>query len=172
MQMRSRSCQLLRISFVASICFLGGCQYDPWADGFLKGPAADKDLVGTYRVDSDTLTRHIPIGTTSSNLSISRAAEIVLSADHKVQFSHVPEVDDRTEKPCVISGVGTWELLNSNYTAVFVQIQRTDYPPSGDGCGPERNQELNLYGKKPPYKLHITIGDPDTGDALQFEKVR
>jgi len=27
-----------------------------------------------------------------------------------------------------------------------------------------------LYGKKSPYKLHITIGDPDSGDAVQFEK--
>ena len=35
---------------------------------------------------------------------------------------------------------------------------------------PTHNGELMLYGSKPPYKLHITIGDPDAGDAMQFEK--
>jgi hypothetical protein len=55
---------------------------------------------------------------------------------------------------------------------VDVQIQRPDYRPSIDGCGAAYGEELMLYGKKPPFKLHITIGDPDSGDALQFEKVR
>jgi len=37
-------------------------------------------------------------------------------------------------------------------------------------CKGDFGYELMLYGKKPPYKLHITIGDPDSGDAVQFEK--
>jgi hypothetical protein len=37
-------------------------------------------------------------------------------------------------------------------------------------CKGEFDYELELYGGKPPYKLHITIGDPDSGDAVQFEK--
>ena len=37
-------------------------------------------------------------------------------------------------------------------------------------CKGDFAYELMLYGKKSPYKLHITIGDPDSGDAVQFER--
>jgi hypothetical protein len=96
----------------------------------------------------------------------------VLSADHKAQFLHVPEIDNRPAiKTCVITGTGSWHLArNDNYTVVNVEIQREDYRRSVDGCEPTYYGQLMLYGKNPPYKLHITIGDPDSGDAVQFEK--
>jgi hypothetical protein len=172
MYMRSRPHQVFGIIFLASICLLTGCQYDPWADGFLRSQAAEKDLIGTYRINSDTLTRHILIPMTTTELPLNPDAEIVLSADHKVTFFHVSEVNDRTNKSCVVSGAGTWQQVVTRFAVVFVQIQRTDNPAPGDTCGREYNEELNLYGKKPPYKLLITIGDPDSGDVLQFEKVR
>jgi len=52
-----------------------------------------------------------------------------------------------------------------------VQIQRNVDRPSVDGCEPTYYGQLMLYGKQSPYKLHITIGDPDSGDAMQFEKI-
>ena len=130
------------------------------------------DLVGTYRVNLDTLSRHILIPMTKTELPISNDAEIVLSADHTATFLHVSEVDDRANKGCVISGAGTWQQIVTRFAFVSVLIQRTDDPSSRDSCGQEYTEELNLYGKKPPYKLLITIGDPDSGVVLQFEKVR
>jgi hypothetical protein len=172
MNTRSQSIPWLRVFAIVFICFLSGCQYDPWADGFLTSQASEKDLVGTYRVNSDTLTRHILIPMTTTELPISGDAEIVLSADHKATFFHVSAVDYGANKACVISGTGTWQQIVTRFAFVSAQIQRTDNPSSGDSCGREYNEELNLYGKKPPYKLLITIGDPDSGDVLQFEKVR
>ncbi len=32
------------------------------------------------------------------------------------------------------------------------------------------SQEINLYGERPPYRLHVTIGDPDSGNAVQFAR--
>jgi hypothetical protein len=174
MSFRSRLRQWLTVTAIGSICFwLSGCQFDPWADGFLKKPPAESDLVGTYRIDADTLSRRISFPTSASTLPIGKDAEISLTADHNVQFFRVPEFDYVTMKSCVISGAGTWRLgRNDSYVVVDVQIQRPDYRPSIDGCGAAYGEELMLYGKKPPFKLHITIGDPDSGDALQFEKVR
>jgi len=37
-------------------------------------------------------------------------------------------------------------------------------------CKGDFGYELQLYGKRPPYKLPITIADPDSGDVVQFEK--
>ena len=39
------------------LCFaslpLVGCQYDPWAGGFLTGQSSEKDIAGTYRIHSE-----------------------------------------------------------------------------------------------------------------------
>jgi hypothetical protein len=152
-------------------CFLVGCQHDPWADRFLKNHPAEGELVGTYRIDSETLARRVSIPISTKTLTVSRDAEIVLSANHEVQFMQVPEIDQRATQTCVINGSGSWQLSrNDDYAVVNVQIQRKDYGPSMDGCGPTYYGQLMLYGRKSPYKLHITIGDPDSGDAMQFEK--
>ncbi len=169
---RSRPRQCLRAIGIGSLCwFLAGCQYDPWAGRFLTNQPAERDVVGTYKVDSDTLARGVSIPVSSKSLSISRDAEIVLSADHIAQYLHVPEIDMSITKTCVISGTGSWQLgRNDDYIVVNVEIQRKDYRESVDGCEPTYHGQLMLYGKDPPYKLHITIGDPDSGDAVQFEK--
>jgi hypothetical protein len=164
--------QLLRAIGIGFLCFfLFSCQYDPWADGFLTTQPAEIDLVGTYRVDWESLTRRISIPMTTKTLSISRDAEIVLSANHKAEFVHVPEVNDASKSTCVISGTGSWQPgRNDSFFVVLVQIQRKDYRQSMDGCEPTYSGALMLYGKKPPYKLHLTISDPDLGDAVQFER--
>jgi len=168
-----RLSRLLRATGIGFIClFLGGCQYDPWADGFLQNRPVETDLVGTYRVDADTLARRISIPwSRKTTISIERQAEITLYANHKAQFLHVPQVDDFVRQVCVINGNGSWELgRNDHYADVAVQIYRADYHQSVDGCEPTYDGVLMLYGSKPPYKLHVTIGDPDAGDAMQFEK--
>jgi hypothetical protein len=163
-----------RVTATAIGCLCGfwvGCQSDPWANSFLKGQPAENNLVGTYRVDSDTLTRRISVQETKKELSISRGAEIELLPDHKARFSQVPEIDESARETWVISGTGSWQLnRNDGYAVVNVQIQRRDYRRSVDACEPTYYGQLMLYGKKLPYKLHITIGDPDSGDALQFER--
>ena len=128
--------RLLRATGIGFLClFLVGCQYDPWADRFLKNRPAETNLVGTYRVDADTLARRISIPWSSKTISIDRDAEITLYADHKAQFLHVPELDVFTRQECVISGIGLWQLgRNDHYVDVAVQIQRTDYHQSVDGC--------------------------------------
>ena len=157
---------------IGLVCgFLAGCQYNPWANGFLKAQPAEGDLVGTYKVDSDTLTRKFSIPMNSKILPISRDARIELAADHKVQFLQIPDVDEFAQRVCVISGTGSWQVnRNDDYAVIDVKIQRKDESRLHDECSPTYDGELMLYGLKPPYKLHITMGDPDSGDALQFEK--
>jgi hypothetical protein len=163
----------LRAIIIGSLCwFLVGCQRDPWADRFLRRQPQERDLVGTYRIDSDTLARRISVPMSTTALSISRDSAIVLSADHKAKFSQVPEIHPPATQSCLVNGSGSWELgRNDAYSVVNVQIQRNVDRPSVDGCEPTYYGQLMLYGKQSPYKLHITIGDPDSGDAMQFEKI-
>ena len=105
-----------------------------------------------------------------SPLKINPAAHIVLSADHKAEFFYVPgELDNLS---CSITGRGTWRLgKNDSYITVWAQI--ADEEPSSrcrDTFTASFANELMLYGKESPYRLHVTIGDPDSGDAVQFER--
>jgi hypothetical protein len=69
-----------------------------------------------------------------------------------------------------LNGSGSWRISkNDSFTKIIAVITNND--PSSP-CDGEFGYELMLYGQKPPYKLHITIGDPDSGDAIQFEKQR
>jgi hypothetical protein len=124
-------------------------------------------VVGTYVIDADSQKRDIKLGMNHGTLPVNHSAQIVLSADHKARFSHVP-VDSPNETACSITGLGSWRLgKNDSFSVVMASIVNEE---PNSPCKGDFGYELMLYGKKPPYKLHITIGDPDSGDAVQFEK--
>lgn len=154
-------------SFVVCVCaMLTACQHDPWANEFLTKQPLERDLVGTYAVDADSQRRQITLPMSNAPFPVSSSGRIVLSSDHKAVLTRVPEYDG--EKPCSLSGHGSWELgRNDRYAVVNVQVQNEDM---GGGCRGQLGFQLMVFGDKPPYKLHITIGDPDSGDAVQFEK--
>ncbi len=144
---------------------LVGCQHDPWADDFLTAQPAERDVAGTYKINPDSQKRTVG----NSPLSIDASTRIDLSPDHRVEFVHVP-ADLRDEKVCWVTGRGSWELgKNDNFSVVRATVLNEEL---NSPCRGNFAYELMLYGKKPPYKLHITIGDPDSGDAVQFEKQR
>jgi len=164
---------LVALSAALLFCLTAGCQFDPWAVRFLTARPSESDVVGTYKVDSDSLKRHIVFGMDLKTLFVSPDAQIILSANHDAHFFRVPDTDENEKQSCSITGDGSWRLFvdDQHYVVVLVRIVVADRD-SADGCGPIYNGSLNFYGKRPPYKLHITIGDPDSGDAVQFEKVK
>lgn len=150
-----------------SCALLAGCQYDPWADRFLTAQPAEEDVAGTYVIDADSQQRTIKLPPSNGDFPIDHSARIVLSIDHKAEFIHVPE-DYRGQAACSVTGRGSWSLSkNGSFSVVRASIVNAE--PSSP-CKGDFGYELMLYGKTPPYKLHITIGDPDSGDAVQFEK--
>jgi hypothetical protein len=154
---------MLMLSFV----LLVGCQYDPWANRFLTAQVADEDVAGTYVIDDDSRKRSIKLPLSNGSFPIDRSARIVLSSDHKAEFVHFPE-DYLGKVACSVTGRGSWRLgKNDTFSVVRASIvnEEPNSPCKGDFA-----YELMLYGKKSPYKLHVTIGDPDSGDAAQFEK--
>ena len=159
---------LLRNSLLHVVSLvLVGCQHDPWANRFVMARVSEKEVAGAYVVDADSQKRRIKLPLGDSVLPISASAKIVLSNDHSAQFVNVPE-DYQGTKSCSVTGHGSWSLgKNDSFLVVRARIynEETNSPCKGDF-----GYELMLYGKKPPYKLHTTIGDPDSGDAVQFEK--
>jgi hypothetical protein len=165
----SRRRWLAAVGIILFICLGAGCQHDPWAAGFLTHQPQERDLVDRYRVDSQTLARDISIST--GKVFIDRNSEIVLSGDHQAQFLRIPEISPTAALSCLVDGSGSWALgRNDPYFVVDVHIQRNGVRGSADCREQMYYKQLMIYGKNAPYKLHLTILDPDSGDALQFEK--
>jgi hypothetical protein len=161
--------------FVATACLFGllaACQSDPWASGFLTKQPLDKDVVGVYRVDSDSRQRaaHLKeFAGPNGLLKINQDAEIIIAADHSLKLVKVPSDNWTASKPiygCLFSGSGAWKLGKSDN---FWRVQPEIREGLADDC--PSAPELNLFGNRPPYKLHITLGDPDAGDAVQFARI-
>ena len=162
---------ILLIAILISVACTS-CQYDPWADGFATKEPSRQDVVGTYRVDSDSLQRKF-ITNDLRTLTLRPSATIVLNSDGSARFVDVPFYWPPST-PCFYTLPGSWSLAHiSDYWTVSV-VLKLDHAASS-ACPPARGDEFgesfDLYGKKPPYRLHLTLSDPDTGDAVQFEKV-
>ena len=153
---------------VVPLLTLFGCQYDPWANGYLTTAPSEKDIVGKYTPDAASLKQQIKLPMSGELLPVQPSATIVLSNDHSAQFSRVP-ADHDGNQPCSITGQGTWrvEQNRGRYYSVYVRIHNRE---SNSPCDTEFNWPLLLYGKRPPYKLHHVIDDPDLGLVVQFEK--
>ncbi|HEX4005582.1 MAG TPA: hypothetical protein VHX60_05380 [Acidobacteriaceae bacterium] len=160
-----------RVIFAAfAVIGLAGCQYDPWAGKFLKRQPVEGDVVGWYAVDQASLHRTIKLPS-GSRLTVDSSSHILLSADHTAEFLSVPEELDNGFS-CSVTGRGTWSLgKNDSYFVIRVEI--SDEESNGrcrDTFTANYGEEINLYGESPPYRLHVTIGDPDSGDAVQFAR--
>jgi hypothetical protein len=118
-------------------------------------------------IDADSQNRIVRIPNSKRTFAISNSAKVILFVDHTAEFVQVPE-DFRGVEACSVTGRGSWQLgKNDRFEIVRATIVNEE-PASP--CKGDFAYELVLYGKKAPYKLHVTIGDPDSGDAVQFEK--
>ena len=158
-----------RVILMVSLMLFVGCQRDPWADGFITFRLPDMYVDGTYFIDADSQKRIIKLRHGDGIFPIDHSAHITLSIDHKAQFFRVPE-EDHYGAACSVTGKGAWHFgRNGNYTVIIARIVNEE---TNSLCKGDFAYQLMLYGKESPYKLHITIGDPDSGDAVQFEHER
>jgi hypothetical protein len=173
------SSKALHVLLAFAITAVVGCQFDPYADWFVKKNVAEDRLVGHYRVTNETIqhfaTTKVP-GVPDGRLTIAREAQIDLEKNHKISVAHVPI--DWAGRECIMEGHGIWSVgKHQDFTAVSVKLILTK--PSSPVCPKgEFGFDLELFddsmlhahsNTKYPL-LHLTIGDPDMGDAVQFEK--
>jgi hypothetical protein len=158
---------------------LAGCQHNPYADWFVKKDVPESALVGSYHVTDETVeffsTRDMAF-MPRHRLPITRQAKIVLDKDHKMSLSRIPI--DLGEPPlCILDGEGTWDVMRTANTWISISISNSK--PSGPGCPAGKvglqlelfdDSKLHVHSNTKYPLLHLIIGDPDSGDAVQFEK--
>ena len=170
----------LAITLIVLLAFVvTGCQFDPYADWFVKKDVPEERLVGHYRVTDETIqhfaTSKVP-GIPDGRLTIAREARINLEKNHKISVAHVPL--DWSQTVCTLDGQGTWNVgKHQDFTAISVRLVLTQLSspvcPKGEfGFDLELfdDSALHPHSKTKYPLLHLTIGDPDSGDAVQFEK--
>ena len=101
---------------------------------------------------------------------------ITLSQDRTFHISNIPdwwENDFGRAKGLFDNGRGKWSIIDSQRGA-SIKLEFS----SSKGLRAERWSQqrtlsglINLIGEAPPYLLHMPLGDPDNGNAMQFQKV-
>ncbi|HAR68098.1 MAG TPA: hypothetical protein DCR55_18130 [Lentisphaeria bacterium] len=147
---------------------MSGCQYDPYASEFAEIEPAAESVVGVYVPDPRTKKL---IAETGGYVKTDSAVQLM--ADGTVVFQSIPDWWNTSfgrPKGGFDSGEGTWKVskmqrwwgvaLLFDSTAAFSSMES----PGGLDTG------IMLVGNEPPYKLHFTVGDPDSGAAMQFER--
>ena len=137
-------------------------------------------MLGTYHVTKETFEHFASAKTLSipgGRLSLTHDARIELATGHKIALRQIP-IDLGETLFCILSGEGTWKVdKHQEYSAVFVTL--ANLQPSAKGCPRGEfgfdlelfdDSSLQFHSKTKYPLLHLTIGDPDSGDALQFEK--
>lgn len=155
----SRICFLLPLVLFSSGCMNNGIE---WSElSFTRDKPNQLDLLGTW----------VPTAATIKDLRerggyIVSKHELILRADGTFTIVNMPDWwkdGVGQSRRSFESGAGTWRLSKDHnpWTVWSVEL---DFP---EFVIPNA---IHLQRQKPPYLIHIPVGDPDSGYYMLFEK--
>lgn len=139
------------------VVLLCGCQSDPNASDYTTTKPAVSELVGTYLPTQETVAFLKTKGNYPADMSINLAANRMCRL-HNLPHGWAAITGKRTNT--AESGSGFWSLHKEPEDG-FWEVTLGDA---------HEGTSLSLFREKPPYTLHIILGDPDSGEALDFEQ--
>ena len=147
-----------------AVVLLAGCQYDPFAHEFTSRRPAEDSVVGRYVPDSASGARL----RSRFKIEVSPFTELVLNSNGTFVARGLPNCWFSTFD-CVTGSdgwAGSWTLQqHQDWWAVALRITARN----GERMS-SYHLPVMIRGERPPYLLHLTIGDPDSGDALAFQR--
>ncbi len=154
---------IMKRGITVLVLFLAGCQYNPFAHEFTTRRPVDESVVGKYSPDTESQARlraHLKV-------ELSSNCKLFLNSDKTFAAHDLPRCWINTFQ-CV-SGTedwkGTWSIEQAqDWWAIRLRVTSRNGQPTDYGI------PAMLRGEAPPYLLHLTIGDPDSGDALAFQR--
>jgi hypothetical protein len=152
-----------------------GCPHDPAVEFYTRKIPVSKDLIGTYRLRSQSLNK-VPIAELKSPTEAAPGpCTITLKDDGILEYQNVPiwvggwaNKIDQWSVSEFRSGTGKWRIdtVGSTHDAkgvvqlyglILTEAKIDDY--------------VMLLGEKPPYEIMFGYDDPDGGYAMIFEIV-
>jgi hypothetical protein len=154
----------MRSGVLAAVLLLFACQYDPFAHEFTTSEPRESALVGRYTPDAETTERLRSV----LSISVSPAAALVINADHTFTAHDLPNCWISQSFDCAAgteAWAGTWSLRrHQEWWSIQLHIT------SRNGRSTSYGLPAMLRGDGPSYLIHLTIGDPDSGNAVAFER--
>lgn len=153
-----RAMWFVPVATILMLSFLSGCGGDPYAGYYAKTKPNQQWFVGEWTLQPG-----------SPGTSQSRPTKLTLQADGSFRAVNypAPALGSLGAGAAFVDGEGTWGVGPHQYFWVIgvrwvkVGTNQVDY---GD--------MLPILNDKPPHVLHHIIGDPDSGEALVFEKAK
>ena len=141
----------------AILFFVAGC--GAWQElHFTKNKPKESDLIGTYEPDAKTQKLIVKDGG-----YVSTNCQIEVDADGKIEFTNMPDWWENgfgESHKKLISTNGIWKLEKiQGYWGIDWENENITHG-------------VDLIGQKPPYKIHIYVGDPDSDCFMIFEKAK
>jgi len=168
-KMRQRLASLLGITIVSFL--LAGCNIPlfsyPHLWDFTKTKPDEASLVVSYKILRVSLPGDLARAVRANEPSIK------LSANHSAVLTNYPEFDGFGETLiCRNSSSVTWKLSgydNSGWKVAYT-IERRARDAGSPECG-EGTSFLTMLGRQAPYRLYLTVGDPDSNAGIDFERI-
>ncbi len=159
---KARPCALNSLLGFVMLGILVGCQRDPYAHEYTHAEPTVAELSGRYGLDS----------TTARFLSTRSAQEVpdatlVLRSDGSFAATNVPGAwrSEATHPVDLEHFEGSWTIAK-HQEWWSVQLRCTQI----NGLTKHYQLPVMVRRDAPPRLLHITLGDPDSGEALTFER--
>lgn len=160
----------MRIAGLAALLLLiSGCQYDPYVEVYTTTKPEKADVAGRYMLTQQTIQ--------PGGLSVFKedSSVIELRDDGTFTATNLPAQDsepgDEKFFSKLVSGSGTWQI------DVVGSIANGGRPPKQQfGVQFESEnanfKQVGFSGSAPPFGLIITLGDPDGGHVMIYERAK
>jgi hypothetical protein len=129
-----------------------------------------KDLVGVYVPDANTLALIAKEGNYRT-----ASPTITLMGDGTIVIKNIPDwwlTSFGVPGGGFDSGRGTWTIQESqDWWLLLVSFSDTRQFASSSNMPGTLGTQMKLIGEKPPYKIYLTVGDPDEGRGMHFERL-
>jgi hypothetical protein len=155
-----------RVAYYVCIAFFGILAASIWAGQLYSDrPIAAADLVGNYLPDQPTradLDQRLHLLTPNHRIE--------LRGDGTFAMTDVPDFWQLTEAPtALISATGTWSTRGR---AVAIEYTGATCIPPTDPPHRRYSATIDVVGLFAPYRLRLTLGDPDSGYNTTFAKAQ
>jgi hypothetical protein len=150
---------------ICGCLLLAGCGPE-----YLKTKPEDADITGTYRLSRLKLERDLARSVQMQD------ATITLQPDHKVAVEGFPKFDlSGGRLVCRLSGSAEWQLSDQEnggvgWSLVFNNFASSTAPAESACNTTYPMPSLSIIGPKTPHRLHMTVGDPNDDQGVEFEK--
>ena len=155
---------------------LTGCGFLPWAYphfwDYTKTKPNETDLVGSYKV-------RLFSGSFGSAYGFQGNKNITLTIhrNHTAVLSSMPGFEDsqgQYKVICTFSGAAVWQLDDHgdpDHDVWYWETQTGQWVRSRKNTsGPCNGWEFLILSRQAPYRLDMTVGDPDEDTGIEFER--